>query len=76
VNLTNKIILAVVLGTVAGFLAIACGFLAYADATNFFDREGSTGMAFIFVFAPFGGVIFGAFCGFLTYRISKRRQPG
>jgi hypothetical protein len=75
-NLTNKIMLAVVLGTIAGFLAIAGGFLAWADSTNFSDREGSTGMAFIFVFAPFGGVIFGALCGLLTYRIAKRRQPG
>ena len=73
-NLTNKIMLAAVLGTIAGFLAIAGGFLAWADATNFSDREGSTGMAFIFVFAPFGGVVFGAACAFLTYRISKRRQ--
>jgi Na+/glutamate symporter len=76
VNPTNKIMLAVVLGTLAGFLAIAGGFLAWADVTNFSDREGSVGMALIFAFAPFGGIVFGALCGFLTYRISKSRSPG
>ncbi|HEY5339177.1 MAG TPA: hypothetical protein VIJ85_13300 [Rhizomicrobium sp.] len=75
-NLTNKIILALVLGTIAGFLAIAGGFLVWADITDFSDREGSVGMAFIFYFAPAGGIILGAICAFVTYRISKQWRPG
>ena len=30
--------------TLLGFLAIAFGYITYADSSNYFDREGSTGM--------------------------------
>jgi hypothetical protein len=72
-SLTNKIIVALLLGTIAGYFAIAGGFLAWADATDYIDREGSVGMGFIFVFAPLGGIVLGIICAVLTYRIAKRR---
>jgi hypothetical protein len=60
--------------TIVGFLAIAIGWLAYADSNNYFDREGSTGMAVIFMIAPMGGVAIGAAFAFLAYRLARRRQ--
>jgi hypothetical protein len=60
--------------TIVGFLAIAIGWLAYADSNNYFDREGSTGMAVIFMIAPMGGVAIGAVCALLVYRFARHRQ--
>ena len=60
--------------TIVGFLAIAIGWIAYADSTNDFDREGSTGMAVVFMIAPMGGIAFGAICAFLAYRFAQRRR--
>ncbi len=71
-----NIIILVFLGVaVAVFLAIAFGYIAYADSTNYFDREGSTGMAFIFVFAPVSGLIAGIISAVVTFRILKKRGP-
>jgi TRAP-type C4-dicarboxylate transport system permease small subunit len=70
----NAALIAFLLATVIGFLAIASGFLAWADYTNFSDREGSTGMAWIFVFAPIGGVAIGILSAFATFRILKKRR--
>jgi hypothetical protein len=62
-----------VAATIVGFLAIAFGWIAYADSTNYFDREGSTGMAVVFMIAPMGGIACGAICAFLAYRFAQRR---
>lgn len=70
-NRTNKIIIAFLLGTIAGFVAIAGGFLIWADQTNFSDREGSVGMGFIFVFAPVGGIGLGVLSALATARMTK-----
>jgi hypothetical protein len=70
----NAVILAFLLAAVIGFLAIAFGFIAWSDSTNYFDREGSTGMAWIFVFAPFGGLVLGTLAAYATARILKRRH--
>src|ERR1700749_2283719 len=63
-----------VAGTVLGFLAIAGGFLAWAMATDFVDREGSTGMAVVFIEAPVGGLLIGVVAALITSRIQARRQ--
>ena len=70
-NRTNKIIVAFLLATVAGFLVIAGGYLTWAIETNYFDREGSTGMSVIFILAAMGGLILGAISAFVTARIIK-----
>jgi hypothetical protein len=70
-NRTNKIIVAFLLATVAGFLAIAGGFLLWADQTTYLDREGSVGMGVIFFFAPLGGIILGVISAIVTARITK-----
>jgi hypothetical protein len=64
---------ALVGGTILGFLAIAFGYIAYADSTNYFDREGSTGMGVIFVIAPFGGLIIGIIAAVVTFKILHPR---
>jgi hypothetical protein len=60
-------------GTILGFLAIAFGYLAYADSTDYFDREGATGMGVIFVIAPFGGLIIGIAAAVITFKILHPR---
>ena len=60
-------------GTILGFLAIAFGYIAYADSTNYFDREGSTGMDVIFVIAPLGGLIIGIIAAVVTFKILHPR---
>jgi TRAP-type C4-dicarboxylate transport system permease small subunit len=70
-NRTNKIIVAFLLATIAGFFIIAGGFLIWADQTNFSDREGSVGMGVIFVFAPLGGIILGVISAIVTARTTK-----
>jgi hypothetical protein len=65
---------AFVIGTVLGFLAIAGGYIAWAIATDYFDREGATGMAVIFIEAPFGGLLIGIVSALVTSNILKRRQ--
>jgi hypothetical protein len=71
-NRTNKVIVAFLLAAIAGFFVIAGGFLIWADQTNYSDREGSTGMAFIFVFAPVGGLILGVISAVV---IARRTKP-
>jgi Zn-dependent protease len=70
-NRTNKIIVAFLLAAVAGFAAIAGGYLIWADQTNYFDREGSTGMSVIFLMAPLGGIVLGVICAIMTARRTK-----
>ena len=60
--------------TIVGFLAMALGWLAYADSIDYFDREGSTGMAVIFMIAPTGGIVAGAVSAFLAYRFARGRK--
>ena len=60
-------------GTILGFLAIAFGYIAYADSTNYFDREGATGMGVVFVFAPLGGLIIGIIAAVVTFKILHPR---
>ena len=64
-------IITFVLATIAGFLAIAFGYIAYADPAS--DREGATGMAVVFFYAPLGGIIIGAISGFLIFKWRSRR---
>jgi hypothetical protein len=59
----------------AGFLAIAFGYIAYADSTHFFDREGATGMGVVFFYAPVGGIMIGALCAYATFKRLERRTP-
>jgi hypothetical protein len=66
-------IITFVLVTIAGFLAIAFGYVAYADQANHLDREGATGMAVVFFYAPLGGIILGAVSGFLIFKALSRR---
>jgi hypothetical protein len=58
---------------IAAFFAIAAGWIAYADYTNYFDREGSTGMAVVFMIAPLGGFAIGMICAVTTFQLLKRR---
>ena len=66
-------IITFVLATILGFLAIAFGYVAYADQANYLDREGATGMAVVFFYAPLGGIIVGAVSAFLTFKVLSRR---
>ena len=74
-NRTNKIIVAFLLAAVAGYLIIAGGYLYWADATNYFDREGSTGMSVIFMMAPLGAIVCGAISAIITARRTKPATP-
>jgi hypothetical protein len=52
---------------------IAFGYVGYADQANDLDREGATGMAVVFFYAPLGGVIIGAVSAFLAFKLVSRR---
>jgi hypothetical protein len=67
-------IITFVLATILGFLAIAFGYVAYADQANYLDREGATGMAVVFFYAPLGGIVIGAVSGFLIFKLRWRRS--
>jgi len=60
-------------GTVLGCLAIAFGYIAYADSTHYLDREGATGMGVVFFYAPLGGLIIGIITAVVTFKILDRR---
>ena len=66
-------IITFVLVAIAGFLVIAFGYVAYADQANYLDREGATGMAVVFFYAPLGGIIAGVVSGFLIFKWRSRR---
>jgi hypothetical protein len=63
------------LAGLASFLAIAFGYIAYADSTDFFDREGATGMGVVFFYAPVGGILIGGLCAYATFKRLNRRTP-
>jgi hypothetical protein len=63
---------ALVGGTILGGLAIAFGYIAYADST--IDREGATGMAVVFFYAPLGGLIIGIIAAVVTFKFLDRRR--
>ncbi len=65
---------AFVAGTILGFIAIGGGYIAWAVATDYFDREGATGMAVIFIEAPLGGLLIGGIAALVTSRILRKRQ--
>jgi hypothetical protein len=65
---------AFVAGTIVGFLAIGGGYIAWAITTDYFDREGATGMAVVFIEAPLGGLLVGIVSALITSRILKGRQ--
>jgi hypothetical protein len=71
----NAAIATFFLAAVIGCLAIAFGYIAYADSTHAFDREGATGMAVVFFYAPLGGVIMGVACAVATFKVLSRRTP-
>jgi hypothetical protein len=71
----NAAIATFFLTAVIGCLAIAFGYIAYADSTHTFDRECATGMAVLFFYAPLGGVIMGVACAVATFKIPSRRTP-
>ncbi|HSZ67008.1 MAG TPA: hypothetical protein VK825_12455 [Xanthobacteraceae bacterium] len=60
-------------GAILGFLAIAFGYIAYADSTDYFDREGATGMGVVFFYAPLGGLIIGIIAAVVTFKILHPR---
>ena len=60
-------------GAILGCLAIAFGYIAYADSTNYFDREGATGMGVVFFYAPLGGLIIGVIAAVVTFKILHPR---
>jgi membrane-associated phospholipid phosphatase len=60
-------------GAILGFLVIAFGYIAYADSTNYFDREGATGMGVVFFYAPLGGLITGIIAAVVTFKILHPR---
>jgi hypothetical protein len=66
-------IITFILAAIMGFLVIAFGYVAYADQANYLDREGATGMAVVFFYAPLGGIIVGAVSAFLAFRLVSRR---
>jgi hypothetical protein len=68
-------IIAFIAGTIVGFVAIAFGYIAYADSTHYLDREGATGMGVVFFYAPLGGVLLGTISGWIAFRISAGRTP-
>jgi hypothetical protein len=60
-------------GTILGCLAIAFGYIAYADSTNYFDREGATGMGVVFFYAPLGGLVIGIIAAVVTFKLLHPR---
>ena len=54
-----------------GYLAIVFGWLAYAAVFDIADREGSKGMAIIFIFAPAAGAVIGLIAAALLARPDK-----
>jgi hypothetical protein len=71
----NAAIATFFLTAIIGCLAIAFGYIGYADSTHTFDREGATGMAVVFFYAPLGGVIVGLACAVAAVNILSRRTP-
>ena len=71
--MTRALVLFVVM-TIVGYLAIAGGWITYAIVTDYFDREGSTGMGVIFVIAPMGGVTIGTICAGASIAWRKQRR--
>jgi hypothetical protein len=65
---------AFVAGTILGFLAIGGGYIAWAIATEYVDREGATGMGVIFIEAPIGGLLIGGVSALIASRILRSRQ--
>jgi hypothetical protein len=72
-NPLKTAIVSFVLTAIVGFLAIAFGYVAYADQPGYLDREGATGMAVVFFYAPLGGIIIGAISGLLIFKWRSRR---
>ena len=62
-----------ILAAILGFLVIAFGYVAHADQLDYLDREGATGMAVVFFYAPLGGIVIGAVAGFRIFRFLSRR---
>ena len=58
--------------TVVGYFVIVFGWLAYAAVFDIADREGSKGMAMIFIFAPAAGAVIGLIAAGL---LSRRGLP-
>jgi hypothetical protein len=69
----NAAIATFFLTAIIGCLAIAFSYIACADSS--FDREGATGMAVVFFYAPLGGVIMGLACAVAAFKILSRRTP-
>ena len=62
-------------GTIAVYCIIAFGYVAWADMTEYSDREGATVMGIFFGFAPMGGLVGGIASAIAAYRaVSRRRQ--
>lgn len=54
--------------TVVGYFVIVFGWLAYAAVFDIADREGSKGMAMIFIFGPAAGAVIGLIAAALLAR--------
>lgn len=59
------------LAAIVGCLAIALTYIAFADSSQ--DREGSTGMAVVFMEAPLAGLVIGLIAAIATFKIMTRR---
>lgn len=60
-------------GWIAGYLAIVLGYMIWAEATNFFDREGAASMGVLFFMGPAGGLLTGLLAAVITWRSRGRR---
>ena len=69
----NVAIVTFIVVALVGFLAMAFGYVAYADSTHYFDREGATGMAVVFFYAPLGGILLGIVSAVVVFKVLKRR---
>lgn len=66
-------VLAFIGGWIAGYLAIVLGYMIWAEATAFFDREGATSMGVLFFMGPAGGFVTGLLAAAITWRLRGRR---
>ena len=67
----NAAIAVFFLAAIVGCLAIALSYIALADSSQ--DREGSTGMAVVFMEAPLAGLVIGLIAAIATFKILTRR---
>ncbi len=61
-----------VLGLVLGWVAVVLSYMAYVEATGYFDREGAGAMAAAFALGPMAGIATGLV---LAVLLGRGRRP-